>query len=439
VRNPSFAMFGARTIAFAAALVLSLPSRAQNAPAPPLPPAAPLPPAPPTPPSAPSAPAPDAPSDRARYLKGDWPSDEKLISVDLDRRATREALKRLAEAAGWSLDFRASPRGRVHVTLNEVPADEALLLILREHDLCAERHGSVVTIRELPEDEDSEEATAAKGERVGVGQPVHVAAGETVHEAVSFGGDVDVQGTVLGDAVSFFGRLTLGPGALVKGDAVCLGCQLESDPGARVEGSRVSVGPESLGSWAKLIGGQRHSEPKAAKDEPSPSRAPWQRLTEFGSAALRFAVFFVLGLLMLALAPDRLQAIGRELRRAPVPSAGIGLVGAILVVPLSIIVAVTLVGIPAVVILWVFVLPLAVLIGFTAIALEIGARIAPAGRRAAKVAVLLFGLLAISLVGLVPYLGPVALWVLSLAGFGAVLRTRFGAGSHHDANFAPRP
>lgn len=431
-------MFGARSMAFAAALALTLPSRAQDAPAAP---AAPLPPAPPAPPSAPvapAAPAPAASSDRARYLKGDWPSDEKLISLDLDRRGTRDALKRLAEAAGWSLDFKASPRGRIHVTLNKVPADEALLLILRQHDLWAERHGSVVTIRELPDDEASEAATAAKGERVGVGQPVHVAMGETVHEAVSVGGDVDVQGTVLGDAVSIGGRLTLGPGALVKGDAVCVGCQLESDPGARVEGSRVSVGPESLGSWAKLIGGQSHSEPKAAKDAPAPSRALWQRLTDFGSAALRFAVFFVLGLLMLALVPDRLQAIGRELRRAPVPSAGIGLVGAILVVPLSVIVAVTIVGIPAVAIFWLFVLPVAVLIGFTAVALEIGARIAPAGRRAAKVAVLLFGLLAIFLVGLVPYLGPVALWVLSLAGFGAVLRTRFGAG-HHDANFAPRP
>lgn len=363
------------------------------------------------------------------------------------RRATRDALKRVAEAAGWSLAFKASPRGRIHVTLNKVPADEALLLILREHDLCAERHGSVVTIRDLEDadeadsDADAEDAHGSKGERVGVGQSVHVAPGETVREAVSIGGDVDVQGTVLGDAVSVGGRLALGPAAVVKGDAVCVGCQLESDPGAKVEGDRVSVGPESLGSMAKLFGGQGQSEPKAVKKEkdvPSHS-SPWDCLVGFGSATLRFAVLFVLGLLMLALVPDRLQSVGRELRRAPVPSAGIGLVGAILLVPLSIIVAVTVVGIPAVLILWLFALPVAALVGFTAIALEIGARVAPTGRSAAKVAVLLIGLAALFLIGLVPYLGPFALWVLILAGFGAVLRTRFGSGSVHDANFAPRP
>lgn len=435
-------MFGARTIAIATVLAVGLPSRAQSAAVPPQPPAPPSPPAVPSVPAVPSLPAASAAErDRARYLKGEWPSEEKVISLDLDRHSTRDSLKRVAEAAGWSLSFKASPRGRIHVTLNKVPADEALLLILREHDLCAERHGSVVTIKELPEDEEiPDEGPAAKGQRVGVGQSVRVAPGETVHEAVSVGGDVDVQGTVLGDAVSIGGHLTLGPAAVVKGDAVCIGCQLESDPGAHVEGDRVSVGPESLGRWVKFIGGQNHPEPEPETPKAAAPRASlWDRLIPFGSAALRFAVAFVLGLLMLALVPDRLQAIGRELRRAPVPSAGIGLVGAILVIPLSVVAAVTVVGIPAVLILWVFVLPVAALVGFTAIALEIGARIAPTGRSAAKVAVLLLGLGVLFLIGLVPYLGPVALWVLSLAGFGAVLRTRFGTGSLNDANFAPRP
>ena len=146
----------------------------------------------------------------------------------------------------------------------------------------------------------------------------------------------------------------------------------------------------------------------------------------------------MLGLLLLALIPDRLQAIGKELRRSPLPSTGIGMVGVILLVPLSVVLAVTIIGILPLVVLWLLV-PVAVLAGYTAIAIEIGTRVAPAGRRSARVAVLLFGVLALFVVYLVPYLGPLAIWVMSLAGFGAVLRTRFGSGSAHNANFAPTP
>ena len=46
-------------------------------------------------------------------------------------------------------------------------------------------------------------------DRVAFGGPVHVGAGEVVNDAVSFGGEVVVDGLVQGDVVSFGGDVTV--------------------------------------------------------------------------------------------------------------------------------------------------------------------------------------------------------------------------------------
>ena len=66
-------------------------------------------------------------------------------------------------------------------------------------------------------------AFAQAPDRVSFGNPVHVGPTELVHDAVSFGGDTVIDGTVEGDAVSFGGSVVLREGAQVRGDTVAFG------------------------------------------------------------------------------------------------------------------------------------------------------------------------------------------------------------------------
>jgi hypothetical protein len=81
----------------------------------------------------------------------------------------------------------------------------------------------------------------------------------------------------------------------------------------------------------------------------------------------------------------------------------------------------------------------AIVLGFSALAVLIGERFPTRNPRRSQVATLAVGVLALLAIDLVPWLGFLVLWAMSILAFGAVLRTRFGSGPENDANFAPAP
>jgi hypothetical protein len=405
----------------------------------------------PVPPPAPAAPAEALPDGghkavRARVLKGEWPQSSPRITLELEHVKARDAFKRLAAAAHWSVKFKDSPHGRIDAFFNNVPSDEVLVSILKETGLVGERSGDVITIRQArEEDEDSDESADAedaaagstasdeKNERTGVGSSVKVADGETVKEAVSVGGNVEVDGTVLRDAVSVGGDVKLGPKAVVGGDAVSVGGSLDIDPAAKVGGSRVSMG---LGSLSGLHLGKKHHEEAREKDEEEHSGVGgffW----DLGTSAARYTLFFVFGLLLILFAPDRVKSIGRELRRAPGRCVAVGLVGMVLLVPLCVLLVLTLIGILLIPFVGLAV-ALAVLLGMTAVALEIGERLPPHQARRTQVLILALGVVVLFLATHIPFIGWAVLSAALVVSFGATLRTRFG-GNRLDANFVPEP
>ncbi|HEY3447053.1 MAG TPA: STN domain-containing protein [Myxococcales bacterium] len=451
-------------VALAAVLFTTLaaaapePAAAPVPPAPPIPPAAavaPAPPAAPVAPAAPALPAEAAPgSERARVLKGEWPANEPRMSLDLERVRAREAIKKLAEAAHWGVSFKTRANGKVDATFNDVPADEALATILKDEGLVATRKGNVITVSEAAEDEDvaDSEAPAAAaddpkttvhlelgkaGDRTQVGGAVTVAEGETVQSAVAVGGSVTVDGTVLQDAVSVGGTVKLGPKAIVKHDVIAVGGSLDIDPNAKVGGSRVSMGLGGITATEKKGAKEDHvgvQLPGDSSDEPTGVKGFFIR---FGKGVAQYALLFVLGLLLLTFVPERVKSIGREIRRAPAQSGAVGLVGLIALVPLTLLLIVTIIGIIAIPFLY-FGVGVALLVGFTALALEIGARVPPRSSKRTQVAVLALGCLAFFLVSQVPVLGGVVLFFVVLVCFGAALRTKLGS-TRIDANFVPEP
>lgn len=78
---------------------------------------------------------------------------------------------------------------------------------------------------------------------VRMGSDITIGPEEVVQgDVVAIGGNVDIEGHVMGDAVSIGGMLHLAPTARVNGDAVSVGGSVEKDAGAEVNGETVSIG-----------------------------------------------------------------------------------------------------------------------------------------------------------------------------------------------------
>ena len=93
-------------------------------------------------------------------------------------------------------------------------------------------------------DSRAEAAPGRRGDdRVTVFSDNTIAADESIDgNAVAVLGDLTVNGTVHGDAVAVMGDLTLGPDARVDGDVVCVGGKSQVSPDAKVDGRIVRRG-----------------------------------------------------------------------------------------------------------------------------------------------------------------------------------------------------
>ncbi|HEX5745486.1 MAG TPA: hypothetical protein VFZ09_04525 [Archangium sp.] len=257
--------------------------------------------------------------------------------------------------------------------------------------------------------------------------------GHVDDDAVVFGGNLDIDGQVDGDAHAFGGNVVLGPNAVVKGDVSSFGGAVVKQDGARVEGSTESFGGAKLG---KVISGELKHGLRKAK-HPDAGDDDEEREERHGSGGfaaflIQFAVLFGLGFLGQMLFPARMKALAEDIQAKPLAGGVVGLVGTLALLPasipllvVSIVLAVTIIGIPVAVALWLLP-PLAAAVGFTAVASSIGTRLPVMRGRKTQAMVMALGLLLLLVVGRIPVLGTLVVVAAALVGFGAVIRTQFG-------------
>lgn len=264
---------------------------------------------------------------------------------------------------------------------------------------------------------------------VGAGA-VEVKEGEVVDDAVAYGGPLKIYGHVQGDAVSLGGDVTLGPKSWVEGDVVAMGGSIHRDEGAVVDGEVQSLGGAVIGQAVK----------ESVKELRGKHPADHGHHDESSGIALFlvwFMVLFGVGFVTNLFAPNRMKLVQEEIRRKPLKSGLLGFLGAIALAPLSILLMITLIGIPlAILVLWPAAL-LAYAIGFTAVASEIGLRLPFFRGRKTQALVLAIGLLLLLVVAQIPVLGPLAVVMLGFIGFGAIISTRFGFGRTPPGPVAP--
>jgi cytoskeletal protein CcmA (bactofilin family) len=252
-----------------------------------------------------------------------------------------------------------------------------------------------------------------------------VVKGHVEDDAVVFGGNLEVTGHVEGDAHAFGGNVVLAPGAVVEGDVSSFGGSVLKQEGAKVEGSTESFGGANIG---RMVAGEikeniKQSKQQASRDDDEEREE--RHGNGFAGFLLTFAMLFGLGFLGQILFPARMKELGAEVRAQPVKDGLVGLLGALALIPATVVLTVTIIGIPLVLALMV-VVPLVTALGFAAVASELGTRMPVLVGRKTQALVLALGLLILLVVGRIPVLGPLVLTLATLVALGAVIRTRFG-------------
>jgi hypothetical protein len=413
----------------------------------------------------------------------DSPSGKKVTASFTDAPVDK-ALRQIAEAAGWSIVLPPGLRGGVNASFRSTPAEDALKAVLSQAGLSAARDGSVVTVvREtgprvvvrggkrqlvfdgggelLTEDirgiaEEARQAAAdairdareeaqagaqdetgdsgSKGGRdkvvsgdinIGPGERwrdvvalrgnVRMGAGSSARQVTAVLGSVELEAgaTVDREVVAVGGNVHIAPGAHVGKDAVSVGGEVVIDPGGTVEGQEVSVNVPGIASILGLA---------APSAKVSKAMSP---LLTIGQILAKFVVFFLLGLLLLSVAPARLDRVTASLTRSPVRDVLVGLLGTVAMPVLTVLLVVTVVGILLVPVQLIAILVAAIL-GYTALALLIGRALPFRPEKGTAVVQLAIGTAIVVAISEIPFVGVMAMISAWFLVFGAVLRSRGG-------------
>jgi hypothetical protein len=359
----------------------------------------------------------------SRRVEGRLPDDAPVVSLAQPRGTVLDALSAIAKQTGWSLVVTAPESATTRplsIQVSKRPVGEVLDLVLDAGSLRASFADGVLRVRsdDTARSADSwrerrRERRGRRGsERVVLGQSLSIGAEETVDKAVAVGGSVTVAGHVRRDAVAVGGSVTLLPGARVEGDAVAIGGAVSVEEGATLEGDNVSLGgtiPTMVGSMTRwAVGGRPHL----------------RSMFGFASRMTRAVLLYVIALLIAAAFPGAFLRVKTYLVDRPGLSALGGLALILGFLPLCVLLAVTIVGIPLIPVAALLLVAL-LLFGFTVSAGWLGERM-PFPREKTPVKAVALGSVVLALVSLVPWLGTATLVLVAAFAAGAALLSRFG-------------
>jgi hypothetical protein len=248
------------------------------------------------------------------------------------------------------------------------------------------------------------------------------AGGSAGGDIVLIGGNISISDQVGGDVVVIGGQANLASTAVVKGDVVAIGGQVNREPGAQVGGS-VTVN-------APPVSPPQIDRPRVTRPDINVSFNPFWEIAKVLGRAL--AVAFIGMLLSLFLQPQ-LDRVAGAMVKQPLVAGGYGLL-AVIAVPVAVVItAVTIILIP-IALLIALIAPLAWVFGMVALGQEVGERFTKAVNQTwAPVITNGFGtfmlVLVVGLVGMIPCVGWLASFLVTLVVVGAVAMTLFGSRS----------
>lgn len=252
------------------------------------------------------------------------------------------------------------------------------------------------------------EGEAAAHAYAGQDGDVVIPAGTVADHAVSLAGDVRVDGHVTGNATSVAGDVIIGPTGVVDGDAVAIAGDVVVLPGGTLAGNRVGMEMD-----LPVLDG-RPAEPGL-----------FDRIYRRIVLILSFAGA---GVLTVGVFPKRVAHVAAAVERRPAHSVFVGGLSTFFVALLSVLVTVLTLGLgfPVAVVL-LGALGVAWLLGFMGLCQAVGDRLPFDKRPHGRWVAFLVGVLLVTSIASLPWVGSVVLVGVGLLGVGASLSTRYGA------------
>lgn len=285
------------------------------------------------------------------------------------------------------------------------------------------------------------EGERRRGDIVRIGESIEVAEGDTVDgDIVSIGGSLTVEGYVTGDAVAVGGSIFVGAEGTIEGDAVAVGGTIEQDEGASIGGDTAEIGM----NFGRFLG----LRPLV------PMKGVPRLCTFFGASALArvigVGVLLLITVLLVLFLPRPTGRLARTAQSHLPRSILFGILAEIAIVPLCIILAVSLIGIPLIPVA-IMAIGAAFLFGMAGVGLLVGdiflkrtGTTAGSAVGAVAIGVILIELLALlgaflspvtpGLGGVLRLVGMLVLYFAWTIGLGAVILTRFGT-----REWSPKP
>ncbi len=239
--------------------------------------------------------------------------------------------------------------------------------------------------------------------------------GKVTESVLAFGGKILVEGEV-GEAVVGIGsKIILKPSALIKGDVVSIGGTLEKESGATIKGDTIFFELKSLGNVFSFLSGMGLG-----------AIIPFLIIIKL----IILFLWFILAVILSVLFPKQIAFSSSQIRKAFWPIFATGLLAIVIFVGLiifSALLSLLIIGIPILVAL-IFLGLIIKVFGQVVLYHFFGESLSRSltGRQPSIVVAVIIGLLIIGLIGFVPLLGPLFSFVLSIIGWGVVVRTKFG-------------
>ncbi|MEM6929648.1 MAG: hypothetical protein AAF602_22095, partial [Myxococcota bacterium] len=249
-------------------------------------------------------------------------------------------------------------------------------------------------------------ASAAEPEREFVGSKwefgrnVVVAADEQARDVVVVGGDVEVEGEVLGNVIAVGGSIQLEGEGRVVGDTVVIGGRVR---GTNVEGDKVSVAPTT---------------------DLTPSSEPLELARTVYRQLVWLLVVASAAVLVSGIFPGQVRRVAEHVESQPLRTGLVGLFSGGFVLLFSGMFATLTfgLGLPISVVL-VAVLAAAWLLGIVSLAHAIGSRMELGQTAATQWVAVLIGVVAMGILTIIPVFGTLVFVAASALGLGAVMNT----------------
>ena len=247
---------------------------------------------------------------------------------------------------------------------------------------------------------------------VKIGSDLTIEEGTKVHNVLVVGAQITVEGTVENHVTAIGGSVVLARTAVVGGNIFCLGGIIVRGKGSEVRGSITEINSNDIS--------------QAVTNALSEEWEGWSWIFAVISISI-FLGLLIITVVTVLLIPKPVRLISAAIMEKPLKVTLWGLGGLVLIVPLAVLLAISVIGIVLIPLEMTIVL-CAALIGFISVSQLVGRKLFAVLKRndQSMMRESVWGLIILWLIGWIPYVGWMVKVCAIVLGLGGVLLTRFG-------------